>query len=101
MVVAGIKLNIPVFYLFEENEFQWGYGKKQLRGRSTTFHTDGIKDTEFTMFKDMVADFLMLCGFPTPIGKNCYDEEEIVKEALKLGFPVVVKPVAGHKGQGV
>ncbi len=101
LVEAGVKLNIPVTYLFEENEFQWGYGKKQLRGRSTTFHTDGIKDTEFTMFKDMVADFLMLCGFPTPIGKNCYDEEEIVKEALKLGFPVVVKPVAGHKGQGV
>lgn len=98
---AGLKMDIPVFYLFEENEFQWGYGKKQLRGRSTTFHTDGIKDTEFTMFKDMVGDFLMMCGFPTPIGKNCYEEEEVVKEALKLGFPVVVKPVAGHKGQGV
>jgi cyanophycin synthetase len=98
---AGLKMDIPVFYLFEENEFQWGYGKKQLRGRSTTFHTDGIKDTEFTMFKDMVGDFLMMCGFPTPTGKNCMDEEEVVKEALKLGFPVVVKPVAGHKGQGV
>ncbi|MCD4791003.1 MAG: acetate--CoA ligase family protein, partial [Bacteroidales bacterium] len=91
----------PVFFLFEENQFQWGYGNKQLRGRSTTVSTDGIKDTEFTMYKDMVGDFLMLCGFPTPIGKNCYDEEEIVDEALKLGFPVVVKPVAGHKGQGV
>jgi len=101
LIEAGVKMNIPVIYLFEENEFMWGYGKKQLRGRSTTFHTDGIKDTEFTMFKDMVADFLMLCGFPTPQGKNCYEEEEIVKEALKLGFPCVVKPVAGHKGQGV
>ncbi|MFH0865641.1 MAG: acetate--CoA ligase family protein [Bacteroidota bacterium] len=98
---AGLKMNIPIIYLFEENEFQWGYGKKQLRGRSTIFHTDGIKDTEFTMYKDMVGEFLMMCGFPTPIGKNCFDENEIVKEALKLGFPVVVKPVAGHKGQGV
>jgi len=101
LIEAGVKMGIPVNYLFEENEFMWGYGKKQLRGRSTTFHTDGIKDTEFTMFKDMVADFLVLCGFPTPQGKNCYEEEEIVKEALKLGFPCVVKPVAGHKGQGV
>ena len=101
LIEAGLKLDIPVFYLFEENQFQWGYGKKQLRGRSTTFHTDGIKDTEFTMYKDMVGDFLMMCGFPTPIGKNCYDEEKIVNVALKLGFPVVVKPVAGHKGQGV
>jgi cyanophycin synthetase len=101
LVEAGLKSGIPVFYLFEENEFQWGYGKKQLRGRSTTFHTDGIKDTEFTMFKDMVGDFLIMCGFPTPIGKNCYDIEQAVEVAKKLGFPVVVKPVAGHKGQGV
>jgi cyanophycin synthetase len=101
LVEAGLKRNIPVFYIFEENEFQWGYGKKQLRGRSTTFHTDGIKDTEFTMYKDMVGDFLIMCGFPTPIGKNCFSEDEAVKEAVKLGFPVVVKPVAGHKGQGV
>ncbi len=101
LIEAGIKLDIPVIYLYEENQFMWGYGKKQLRGRSTTFHTDGIKDTEFTMYKDMVGDFLEMCGFPTPKGKNCFDEEEIVQEAIKLGFPCVVKPVAGHKGQGV
>lgn len=101
LIEAGLKRNIPVFYLNEENQFQWGYGKKQLRGRSTTFHTDSIKDTEFTMFKDMVGDFLIKHGLPTPIGKNCFSEEEIVAEAKVLGFPVVVKPVAGHKGQGV
>lgn len=101
LIEAGVKLDIPVFYLYEENQFQWGYGVKQLRGRSTTFHTDSIKDTEFTMFKDMVGDFLMMCGFPTPQGVNCFSEEEVVCEAKKLGFPVVVKPVAGHKGQGV
>lgn len=98
---AGIKRQIPVFYLKEENQFQWGYGRKQLRGRSTTFHTDGIKDTEFTMYKDFVADFLIMCGFPTPIGRNCFTEEEALEEAHELGYPVVVKPVAGHKGQGV
>lgn len=101
LIEAGLKRKIPVFYLYEENQFQWGYGRKQLRGRSTTFSTDGIKDTEFTMFKDMVGDFLEMCGFPTPKGKNCYEEDEIVDEALKIGFPVVIKPVAGHKGQGV
>ena len=101
LIEAGLKRDIPVFHLFEENQFQWGYGKKQLRGRSTTFHTDGIKDTEFTMYKDMVGEFLDMCGFPTPKGINCFEEEEIVEEALKIGFPVVVKPVAGHKGQGV
>jgi len=101
LIEAGVKLDIPVFYLPEENQFQWGYGKKQLRGRSTTFSTDGIKDTEFTMYKDMVGEFLVMCGFPTPTGTNCFTEEDILNEAKKLGFPVVIKPVAGHKGQGV
>lgn len=101
LIEAGFKKQIPVFYLFEENQFQWGYGSKQLRGRSTTFHKDGIKDTEFTMFKDMVGDFLTMCGFPTPTGKNCFSLDEVMDEAHKLGFPVVIKPVAGHKGQGV
>jgi cyanophycin synthetase len=101
LVEAGIKNDIPVLFLEEENQYQWGYGVKQLRGRSTTFHTDGVKDTEFTMYKDMVTEFLMMCGFPTPAGNNCLTEEEAVSEAKKLGFPLVVKPVAGHKGQGV
>ncbi len=101
LVEGGVKRNIPVSFLYEENQFQWGYGKKQVRGRSTTFHVDGIKDTEFTMYKDMVGEFLEMCGLPTPKGINCFDEETIVEEALALGFPVVVKPVAGHKGQGV
>ncbi len=101
MVEAGMKNDIPVFFLEEENQFQWGYGVKQLRGRSTTFHTDSIKDTEFTMYKDMVTEFLVMCGFPTPQGRNCFTEAEAVSEARKLGFPVVVKPVAGHKGIGV
>ncbi|MBW6478516.1 MAG: hypothetical protein K0B37_03740 [Bacteroidales bacterium] len=101
LVEAGMRNDIPVFFLDEENQYQWGYGIKQLRGRSTTFHTDGIKDTEFTMYKDMVTEFLMMCGFPTPAGNNCLTEEEAITEARKLGFPLVVKPVAGHKGQGV
>ncbi|MCP4146893.1 MAG: cyanophycin synthetase [bacterium] len=101
LIEAGMKRQIPVNFLPIENEFQWGYGKKQLRGRSTTFHKDGIKDTEFTMFKDMVGEFLEMCGFPTPQGTNCFTEEEALEAAEGLGYPVVVKPVSGHKGQGV
>lgn len=101
LIEAALKRGIPVQYLHEENQFQWGYGKKQVRGRSTTFHVDGIKDTEFTMYKDMVKDFLVMCGFPTPVGRTFFAEEGMVEAAQELGYPVVVKPVAGHKGQGV
>lgn len=101
LIEAALKRKIPVFYLYEENQFQWGYGVKQLRGRSTTFHNDGIKDTEFTMFKDMCGDFLEMCGFPTPKAINTFSEDDAVEAAAQIGYPCVVKPVNGHKGQGV
>jgi cyanophycin synthetase len=101
LIEAGLKRNIPVNFLPIEGQFQWGYGKKSIRGRSTVLDVDGIKDTEFTTFKDSCKEFLLACGFPTPQGATVYDEETAEEEALRLGFPVVLKPVAGHKGQGV
>jgi cyanophycin synthetase len=101
LVEGGLKRDIPVNFLWEENQFQWGYGIKQLRGRSTTLHTDGIKDTEFTMYKDRVKEFLLNCGFPTPDGGNCLTGRRVRSEAERLSFPIVVKPIAGHKGKGV
>jgi cyanophycin synthetase len=101
LIEAGLKRGIPTFYLPVEREMQWGYGRKQLRGRSTVLHRDGIKDTEFTTFKDDVKDFLDQFGFPTPGGTTCADLEEALAEAQRLSYPVVAKPVAGHKGEGV
>jgi cyanophycin synthetase len=36
-----------------------------------------------------------------PQGSTCDTEEELVEAAEEIGYPVVVKPVSGHKGQGV
>lgn len=101
LLEAAQKLHIPFYWLRVEGDFQFGYGKKQVRGRSTVFHTDGIKDTEFTTQKDQVKNFLLDCGFPTPQGRNCFTEDDIRAEVEELGFPLVVKPLAGHKGEGV
>lgn len=101
LVEAGLKRGIPLFYFEGERQIQWGYGRKQVRGRSTVLSSDSIKDTEFTTFKDDVKDFLALFGFPTPGGNTCRTEERALVEAQLLGYPVVAKPVAGHKGEGV
>jgi cyanophycin synthetase len=101
LIEAGMKRGIPVNYLKVEHQFQWGYGKKSIRGKSTVLDVDGIKDTEFTEYKDSCKEFLLSCGFPTPRGESCFDEESCVEVANELGFPVVLKPISGHKGQGV
>ncbi len=101
IVEAGFRAGIPMAYLPNENVFQWGYGRRQVRGRSTTLSIDSIKDTEFTCYKDMVKDFLFDLGLPTPRGAVCHDLSQALRVAEEVGFPLVVKPVAGHKGQGV
>lgn len=99
---AAIKKDVPLTYIYEENVFQFGYGRRSVRSRSTTFDVDGIKDTEFTMYKDLCKEFLLRLGFPTPRGLVCYTEQEAIDAVEEINyFPLVVKPVSGHKGQGV
>jgi cyanophycin synthetase len=101
IIAAARKARIPMFYLPIENQFQWGYGRNQVRGRSTTISRDGIKDTEFTCYKDRVKEFLGYAGLPVPKGTVCFTIREALNAADDIGFPLVVKPVSGHKGQGV
>ncbi|MCX7953904.1 MAG: acetate--CoA ligase family protein [Bacteroidales bacterium] len=99
IVEAALKHQIPLFYIYEENTFQWGYGRRQLRGKSALFHTDSIKDAEFTMYKDMVGEFLEMCNFPVPKSITCFTEKEVVKAAEEIGFPVIIKPVVDQRKQ--
>ena len=92
---------IPSFYLWDERLMQYGYGKKQIRGVATTFDTDSHLDSDFTTQKDDCKRFLAELGFPVPQGDIVYSFEEASDAAEDLGYPVVVKPVSGHKGIGV
>ena len=101
LLEAGNRAGFPDFYLESEDVIQWGYGRKQLRGRSTVLHRDSIKDTELTTYKDRANAFLADLGLPVPRGEIVFEMDEAQSAAARLGFPVVTKPVAGHKGQGV
>lgn len=101
IIEAGYRAGIPMFYLKSEDVFQWGEGRKQLRGRSTVLSRDSIKDTELTSYKDRAKEFLDDLGFPVPHGAIAFTVKDAEQAAEKIGYPVVTKPVAGHKGQGV
>lgn len=92
---------IPAFYLWDEGLMQYGYGKKQVRGSATTFDCDSHLDSDFTTRKDDCKAFLNNLGFPVPKGDVVVSRKQALKVADKIGYPVAVKPVAGHKGIGV
>jgi cyanophycin synthetase len=92
---------IPAFYLWDEGLMQYGYGKKQVRGSATTFDCDSHLDSDFTTRKDDCKAFLGNLGFPVPKGDVVVSRKQALSVAEKIGYPVAVKPVAGHKGIGV
>lgn len=92
---------IPTFYLWDEGLMQYGYGKKQVRGIATTFDQDSHIDSDFTTRKDDCKAFLDTLGFPVPKGQVVRSWQEAVSTANRIGYPVAVKPVVGHKGIGV
>jgi len=101
LLEAGYRSGIPAMYLRSEDVVQWGQGRKQLRGRSTVLHRDSVKDTELTSYKDRSKAFLEDLGLPVPRGHIVFSLEDAEAAAEATGYPVVLKPVAGHKGQGV
>lgn len=92
---------IPAFYLWDEGLMQYGYGKKLIRGVATTFDGDSHLDSDFTTRKDDCKNFLSTLGFPVPKGDVVVSLGEAKQVADRIGYPVAIKPVAGHKGIGV
>lgn len=95
------RLGIPAFYLPDEGLMQYGYGRKLVRGVATTFDRDSHLDSEFTTRKDDCKTFLATLGFPVPKGDIVTTIDEALVAADRVGYPVAVKPVVGHKGNGV
>ncbi|MBD3884192.1 cyanophycin synthetase [Phormidium tenue FACHB-886] len=93
--------DIPAFYLPDEGLMQYGYGRKQVRGIATTFDHDSHLDSDFTTRKDDCKAFLATLGFPVPKGEIVTTRESALRTAERIGYPVAVKPVVGHKGIGV
>ncbi|MFO1038621.1 MAG: hypothetical protein U1E45_17425 [Geminicoccaceae bacterium] len=101
LLQAAHRQGVPTLYLRDEGLMQYGYGRKQVRGVSTTFSTDSQLDSDFTTRKDDCKAFLTRLGFPAPHGDVVTTEEEAIAAAEEIGYPVAVKPLAGHKGIGV
>jgi cyanophycin synthetase len=101
LIRAAYLKHIPVTYLWDEGLVQYGYGKNMVRGMATTFCDDSHIDSDLTCRKDDCKAFLSEYGFPVPGGDVVYDLEDAFDAAEEIGYPVVCKPVVGHKGIGV
>jgi cyanophycin synthetase len=101
LVRSAEERDIPWLRLNHQSLVQFGHGRFQKRIQATiTSQTHHIA-VEIASDKEETNRILGDLGLPVPHQRLVYGEEEAAREAVKLGFPVVVKPYDGNHGRGV
>lgn len=93
-------LNIPYKH-FGSGVYQLGWGSKsKLMDRSTTGFDSAI-GAKMAQSKMITSNLVREAGFPAPQNELVSTKINALKEAHKLGFPVVVKPSDQDRGEGI
>ena len=101
LVRAAEKRGIPWLRLNEYSLIQLGHGRFQKRLQATV--TSGTRHiaVEIASDKEETNRLLADLGLPVPKQKLVTSEEDAVRAADSIGFPVVVKPFNANHGRGV
>jgi cyanophycin synthetase len=80
---------------------QLGHGRFQKRILHTMTSDDGVIAMRIARDKMLTVRVLDRMGLPVPRHRLVASEQEAVRAAEGIGYPVVVKPVDSHRGKGV
>ncbi|MFV2015292.1 MAG: cyanophycin synthetase, partial [Candidatus Heimdallarchaeota archaeon] len=93
---------IPSIRLEKESSLvQFGWGIKQKRIWASTSSNSSYISTEIAQDKELTLQLLYDVGIPVPIGGVARTVEEVIYEADRIGFPLVIKPLDVSHGRGV
>lgn len=84
-----------------ENTFQFGYGENSYWLDSSFTEKTSVLGAKFARNKLSTARILKQAGLPIPEHVKATTINQAEKIAVKLGYPVVVKPVDKDRGLGV
>nr|WP_300004938.1 cyanophycin synthetase [Tissierella sp.] len=92
---------IPHIRLNEDSYVQLGQGAYQRRIQATMMDSTSALGVEIADDKAYTKELLSSMGIPVAQGKIVETEEEALKAAEEIGYPVVVKPLSGNHGRGI
>lgn len=101
LVVAAEERNIPWIRLNRHSLVQFGYGRYQQRIQATTTSRTSNIAVELASDKEETNAILRDLGLPVPKQKLVYNATDARRAAERIGYPVVIKPLAGNHGRGV
>ena len=101
IVQAAQRRGVPVMRLGDDSLVQLGYGKHRRFIRATITDRTPCLATDLAGDKTIAKRVLSDGGLPVPLGGTASTDEEAVRLAGELGYPVVLKPRNGNQGKGV
>jgi cyanophycin synthetase len=101
LVKAAEARNIPWLRLNRYSLVQFGQGRYQHRIQATTTGRTSNIAVELASDKEETNGILRDLGLPVPSQLLVRSQRDAVRAAEKIGYPVVLKPLAGNHGRGV
>ena len=101
LVRAAEERGIPWIRLNRQSLVQFGHGRYQQRIQATTTSRTSNISVELAGDKEETNRILRDLGLPVPMQRLVRRAGDAVRAAERIGFPVVVKPLAGNHGRGV
>ena len=101
LVKAAEERNIPWIRLNRQSLVQFGHGRYQQRIQATTTGRTSNIAVELASDKEETNSILRDLGLPVPKQYVVRNSRDAKRAAQRIGFPVVLKPLAGNHGRGV
>lgn len=101
LVKAAEERNIPWLRLNSYSLVQFGQGRFQQRIQATTTGRTSNIAVELASDKEETNGILRDLGLPVPAQMLVRTKRDAVRAAERIGYPVVLKPLAGNHGRGV
>ena len=101
LVEAAEKRHIPWLRLNNYSLVQFGHGRYQQRIQATTTGNTSNIAVELAGDKEETNAILRDLGLPVPKQIIVRSGTQAIRAAERIGYPVVLKPLAGNHGRGV
>lgn len=101
IINAAKKKDIPFRRLDNNSTVMFGQGVNQKVIDATMTGTTSAIAVELASDKEATRNLLKEAYIPVPDGRSIRNKEELFEVILRLGFPVVIKPVNGNHGRGI
>lgn len=98
---AAEHYGLPVFELGDSGFYQIGYGKKGRIIEATIGAETKCVATDIACDKALTKELLKNQKIPVARGGKVHNIISLLKEGEKIGYPLVLKPRYGSKGEGV